>query len=100
MDSQPNSELTDIPSNTSEVMNLYLSHQMRSVIGPLKRADPSWLYSHSTVKIISVAYILTVSSLSYNDSVLTILYHTSNLDDRDELLILPHSPLLLLRVQS
>lgn len=35
MDSQPNSELTDIPSISSEVMNLYLSQQMRSAIGPL-----------------------------------------------------------------
>lgn len=35
MDKKPNSELTDIPSNASEVMNSYLSQQMRSAIEPL-----------------------------------------------------------------
>lgn len=80
-DSQPNSKLTGISSNSSEVMNLYLSQQMRTAIGPLNRADPSWCFCHSTAKIISIVYVLTVCSLSYNDSVLTILYYPSNLDE-------------------
>lgn len=40
MVSQLNSELTDTPGNSSKLMNLHLSQQMRPAPGPFNSAGP------------------------------------------------------------